>query len=94
MNETTILYFTTCVLSRQHTRWETTDLVKYHQIKDKVQHCCGIQTLEYVAATAPTLLDYTAGKATSEFLEVLESPMCGTDCMHSILPHEITTTTM
>jgi hypothetical protein len=75
-------------------RWETTDLVKYHQIKDKVQHCCGIQTLEYVAATAPTLLDYTAGKATSEFLEVLESPMCGTDCMHSILPHEITTTTM
>jgi len=70
MNETTILYFTTCVLSRQHTKVGNNRLGKLslnqsttHQktipAKDRAQHCCGIQTLEYVAATAPTLLDYT-----------------------------------
>jgi hypothetical protein len=34
------------------------------------------------------------GKATSEFLEALKSPTCGTDGVHSILPHELTMTTM
>jgi hypothetical protein len=68
-------------------------LGKYHQIKDKAQHCCGIQTLEYVAATSPTHLDYTDWQATSEFHVGTEiSNMC-TDGVHSILPHELTITT-
>jgi hypothetical protein len=91
MNKTTIYYFAT-------TRWETTDLVKYHQINDRAQPepsiVAAFKHLNMLQQQHQLFFITLTGKATSEFLEVLEYPTCGTDGMHSILPHELTTTTM